>query len=78
MKRLKDGYILIFFKLWHVHLGCHIDSLANEWYYTVGDNNPVPAGSESLPACSKPLPALLCAMGHHHHQKHGKLIFLSQ
>ena len=30
------------FKLLHVYLGCHIDSLANEWNYTVGDNHPVP------------------------------------
>ena len=43
MKILKNKYILPFFKLPHVYLGYHIDSLANEWNYTVGDDHPVNA-----------------------------------
>ena len=29
------------FKLLHVYLECHVDPMANEWNYTVGDNHPV-------------------------------------
>ena len=45
MKRLKIVIFQHLFKLLYVYLGCHIDSLANEWNYTVGDNHPSGIGS---------------------------------
>ena len=35
--RLRNGHVLVYL----VYLVCHIDFLANEWNYTVGDNHPV-------------------------------------